>query len=156
MPSCALLRDWRVHISRQRRFCHFDQSGEGFCIRNSNFSQHTTVQFNLGKFQTLNEPVVSHTVGTCGSVNTRDPQTTEIAFTFVTVLIIVDIRVQYLLVSLTVQTGTLTAVPFSARPYSTALFLCVNRTFDTCHAFYSFCLFPLQGGKLLVYYLRNG
>src|SRR5699024_9404331 len=136
---CALLRDWRVHISRQRRFCHFDQSGEGFCIRNSNFSQHTTVQFNLGKFQTLNEPVVSHTVVTCGSVNTRDPQTTEIAFTFVTVLMV-----------------SLTVVHFSTLQYSTALFLCVNRTFDTCHAFYSFCLFSQQGGKLLVYYLRNG
>src|SRR5699024_1970391 len=50
----------------------------------------------------------------------------------------------------------LTAVPFIALKCSTALFLCFNRTFDTCHAFVSFCLFPLHPRKLLVYYLCNG
>src|SRR5699024_9557602 len=50
----------------------------------------------------------------------------------------------------------LTAVTFGALHDCAALLFCVNRTFDTCHAFYSLVCSPKQGGKLLVTYLNNG
>ena len=66
--------------------------------------QDSTVNLNTSKAQALDKAVVGHSIEASCSVDSLDPQPTEITLVLTTVVVCVDQRVQDLLLCLTVKT----------------------------------------------------
>ena len=74
----------------------------------------------------MDEAVVGDVIHAGSSVDALDPQLAELGLTRATIAVSVSHRVQPLLLSLTVQAGTLTAVTLGGLQDRATLLLCVN------------------------------
>src|SRR5690606_2603725 len=109
------------------------QGSESVRVRNSQLCEHTTVNLDLSSLQALDQTVVGHAVGAGCSVDALDPQAAEVALALTAVVEAVNERVEQLLLGLTVQARTLTAVTLCAFQNDATLLVGVYCPLHTCH-----------------------
>src|SRR6266699_1591434 len=64
-------------LGRERLLGHLDQRGERLVVRDGELSQHSAVDLDTGRLQSLDEPVVRHTVRPGPSVDALNPEPPE-------------------------------------------------------------------------------
>ena len=76
---------------------NLNQCVEGSGLVNSQLSQHTAVDLNTSSLQALDEAVVGQALCAGSSVDTLNPQATEVTLLLTTVVVAVNQRVSDLL-----------------------------------------------------------
>jgi hypothetical protein len=61
-------------------FGYFNKSGKSFAIVPSKIGKGLTIYGNIGFMQTIYELAISHIVVSTGSINTSNPEATELSF----------------------------------------------------------------------------
>src|SRR5680860_561587 len=128
---CGDLRCRRV--GRKGALGALDEGREGGGLVDGQVGQDATVDANAGQGEALDEAVVRQAVGAGRGVDPLDPQATEVALACTAVTVAVDEGVGDLLLGLTVQTRTLTAVTRGAFENDATLLVGVYSPLYSCH-----------------------
>lgn len=110
-----------------------DESVKGAGVVHRELSERTTASLDAGKTEALDEVVIGHPLRTQSSIDTLDPEATEIVLAGLVVTVGVDEGANDLLLGLAIQVQALTTVAEGLSEDGTALLLGINRTLGTCH-----------------------
>ncbi|BBG29853.1 pyruvate-formatelyase-activating enzyme [Zymobacter palmae] len=101
---------------------------------NSQIRQNLTVDFDVGFFQASNETAVGQTVDTSSSIDTRDPQSAELAFTLAAVTVRILTSFDDCLFGYAEYARARTVVTFGQLEDLLVTTVCSHTTFDARHS----------------------